>query len=185
MRRALTVTSSSTLSQVKVQGEPDAKGSDNREPERGWCSPVKKKKKSMRVRWWVSFSISYHDSCSRWPLGKLAVRPSVSSLPIRPGTVKRSRGGLCRFVNLKHQGSAKYLYHCQHAWHLSILCKWQIIMLAERKAKHTNSKAVVQKELIHHEKSTLHISFLCRTLYKCCHGDDCSAVCVLSFLCIM
>lgn len=30
---------------------------------------------------------------ARWPLGKLAVRPSVSLLPIRLGTVKRSRGG--------------------------------------------------------------------------------------------
>ncbi len=64
-RRALTVTSSSTLSQVKVQGEHDAKGSDWRESERGGgLSPGKK---SMHGRWWVSFSISHHDSCSRWP----------------------------------------------------------------------------------------------------------------------
>lgn len=109
----LTVTSSSTLSQVKVQGEADAKGPDEQESERRAGHPIKKKKKSMHGWWWVSFSISLRDSYSRWPLGRLAVRPSVSSLPIRHSTVKRSRGGICRFVTLQHQGGSKYLYHCQ------------------------------------------------------------------------
>lgn len=42
---------------------------------------------------------------ARWPLGKLAVGPSVSLLPIRLGTVKRSRGGPWKFVNLKRPGN--------------------------------------------------------------------------------
>lgn len=71
---------------------------------------------------------------ARWPLGKLAVRPSVSSLPIRPGAVKRSRGGLCKFVNLKHQETNKSLHHCQHVWHLSRLCWRGTTMLAEQKS---------------------------------------------------
>lgn len=73
---------------------------------------------------------------ARWPLAELAVRPSVSLLPIRPGTVKRSRGGLCRFVNLKHQETDKYLYHSQCAWHLSTLCKWHTIVLDYHRTTH-------------------------------------------------
>lgn len=39
------MTSSSTLSQVKVQGEADAKGPDEQESERRAGHPIKKKKK--------------------------------------------------------------------------------------------------------------------------------------------
>lgn len=112
-------------------------------------------KKSMHGQWWVSFSISHHDSCSRWPLGKLVVRPSVSSLPTRPSMVKRSRGGLCRFVNLKHRGSTKYLYHCQLVWHLSILCKWQVAVIIEL---HTKSKSDgVERDRLSWQVNIVHI----------------------------
>lgn len=40
------MTSSSTLSQVKVQGEADAKGPDEQESERRAGHPIKKKKKN-------------------------------------------------------------------------------------------------------------------------------------------
>lgn len=42
----------------------------------------------------------------------MVVKSSVSSLPIRLGTAKRSMGGLCRFVNLKPQGTTEYPCHC-------------------------------------------------------------------------
>lgn len=45
----LTVTSSSTLSQVKVQGEADAKGPDEQESERRAGHPIKKKNKKINA----------------------------------------------------------------------------------------------------------------------------------------
>lgn len=95
---------------------------------------TEKKKKSMM---WPVAGLLLNQPVrqqARWPLGKLAVRPSVSSLPIRPSTVKRSRGGLCKFVNLKHQETNKSLHHCQHVWHLSRLCRRGATMPAEQKA---------------------------------------------------
>lgn len=156
VKGALTVTFSCTLSQFKVQRELYAKKPDERESERRARAPVKKKK----INEWPVVGLLLNQPTrqqARWPLGELAVRPSVSLLPIRPGTVKRSRGGLCRFVNLKNQETDKYLYHCQRVWHLSTLCKWHTLMLDEHRTTHK-----VQSSGAESHYPWLHISLLCR-----------------------